>query len=185
MKRLQILSLGLGLAMFMANGCSKSTLENQSVDDNPQPVQVQSTQPDTATHSGADTESNRLTGQSLEASTTADNDMDIREAIYFEFDSDRLDANNQTSLSLKAKWLHQNPQVNRVLIEGHCDERGTDAYNMALGARRAETVRDYLINLGVANNRLATQSYGEEKPADSNHNEAAWAKNRRANFAID
>jgi len=69
------------------------------------------------------------------------------------------------------------------VVEGHCDERGTQEYNMALGERRALAVRDYLINLGVPGQNLLTISYGEERPVDPGHNEAAWAKNRRAEFS--
>jgi peptidoglycan-associated lipoprotein len=70
-------------------------------------------------------------------------------------------------------------------VEGHCDERGTEAYNMALGERRAEAAKDYIVNLGIAPNRIGTISYGEERPVDPRHNEEAWAKNRRAHFVID
>jgi peptidoglycan-associated lipoprotein len=72
-----------------------------------------------------------------------------------------------------------------VTIEGHCDERGTDEYNIALGERRANSAKRYLVNLGVDSSRLETVSYGEEKPVDSGHNEAAWKKNRRAHFVIN
>ena len=72
-----------------------------------------------------------------------------------------------------------------VIIEGHCDERGTNEYNMALGDRRASSAKSFLVDLGVESRRLTTISYGEEKPIDPAHNEAAWAKNRRAHFVID
>jgi len=70
------------------------------------------------------------------------------------------------------------------VFEGNCDERGTPEYNLALGERRAKAAQDYLVFLGIASERLATVSYGEEKPIDGGHTEAAWAKNRRAHFAI-
>jgi peptidoglycan-associated lipoprotein len=72
----------------------------------------------------------------------------------------------------------------KVMSEGHCDERGTEEYNIALGERRAKSAKRYLINLGVKHSQLSTISYGEEKPADPGHNEEAWAQNRRVHFVI-
>jgi len=103
--------------------------------------------------------------------------------INFEFDKSSLTVQAQEILRENAQWLADNPTVN-VEIEGHCDERGTIEYNLALGDRRAKSARDFLINLGVSAGRLSTISYGEEMPLDAGHNEAAWAKNRRAHFTI-
>jgi peptidoglycan-associated lipoprotein len=86
-------------------------------------------------------------------------------------------------LEKNAQWLKTNPQSN-ILIEGHCDERGTIEYNLALGDRRANAAREYLISLGIDPRRIATISYGEEKPFDSVHNEEGWSKNRRAHFVL-
>lgn len=181
MKKLQILSYGLVLALLVTTGCSKTAIENQSAADTaPMTADQSPSSLSQTTMADADT-----TSSSLGAPDTAYQKVDITEAVYFDFDSASLNAINQAALSSKAKWLQDNPQVGSVLIEGHCDERGTDAYNMALGARRADAVKDYLIDLGVANNKLKTQSYGEEKPVDLNHNESAWAKNRRADFVLD
>jgi peptidoglycan-associated lipoprotein len=82
------------------------------------------------------------------------------------------------------EWLRINPDI-EIIIEGHCDERGTNEYNLALGDRRAESVKVFLLDLGINNSRLKTISYGEERPADSEHTETAWAKNRRAHFLIE
>jgi peptidoglycan-associated lipoprotein len=79
--------------------------------------------------------------------------------------------------------MTNNPNA-KIRIEGHCDERGTNEYNMALGERRANSAKKYLIKLGVKESQLSTISYGEEKPLDPGHNEEAWAMNRRAHFAI-
>jgi peptidoglycan-associated lipoprotein len=79
--------------------------------------------------------------------------------------------------------MKANPNI-KARIEGHCDERGTNEYNLALGDRRANSAKEFLLNLGIAENRLTTISHGEEKPIDPGHDEAAWAKNRRAQFAI-
>mgnify|MGYP003934714709 CR=1 FL=1 len=106
------------------------------------------------------------------------------EDIYFEFDSANLSADAQEILREKVQWLKQNPR-SRVIIEGHCDERGTNEYNLALGERRAQSAQQYLISLGIDESRLATVSYGEERPLDPEGTESAWAKNRRAHFVIE
>lgn len=106
------------------------------------------------------------------------------EAIYFEFDSAALLPSSQQSLTAKADLLLSNPMMSAT-VAGHCDERGTDAYNMALGQRRADAAKEFMINLGVQASQLNTVSYGEEQPADPGHNEEAWSKNRRAEFSIN
>ena len=103
--------------------------------------------------------------------------------IYFNFDSAELSAESRTNLSKDAEILAKDASL-KVRIEGNCDERGSDEYNMALGERRAKAAKDYLVNLGVSTDRLSTISYGEEKPAVDGHDEAAWAKNRRDEFVI-
>jgi len=103
--------------------------------------------------------------------------------VYFDFDSSTLSAESRNALSKNAALLSKNPSV-KLQIEGNCDERGSDEYNMALGERRAKAAQDYLVNLGVSADRLSVISYGEEKPVDPGHNEAAWAKNRRDEFVI-
>lgn len=106
------------------------------------------------------------------------------EHIYFEFDKSRLLPESKKILRNKAKWLMAHPDVS-VIIEGHCDERGTSEYNMALGDRRAQSAKSYLVDLGIGSRRLMTISYGEERPLDPSHNERAWAKNRRDQFVIE
>jgi peptidoglycan-associated lipoprotein len=108
----------------------------------------------------------------------------LNENIYFAFDESTLDYQAQELLKQKATWLQDNPDAN-VVIEGHCDERGTNAYNLALGERRAEGVKVFLVNLGVSDSRVTIISYGEEKPVDMGHNDEAWAKNRRATFVLE
>jgi len=103
--------------------------------------------------------------------------------IYFEYDQARLADEARAILEKHALWL-QNHRSARVAIEGHCDERGTVDYNLALGEQRARATRDYLVSLGVAGDRLTTVSYGKERPLDPASNEAAWAKNRRAHFLV-
>jgi len=108
----------------------------------------------------------------------------ISEDIYFDFDSAQLLPRAQEILKRKADWLRSHPGA-RVIIEGHTDERGTVEYNLALGDRRAEAAKGFLVELGISPERITTISYGEERPADPGHNEAAWAKNRRAQFVLE
>jgi len=101
--------------------------------------------------------------------------------IHFDFDRYDLRAQDRETLSRHAQWLTDNAST-RILIEGHCDERGTVEYNLALGEKRARTAKDFLENYGVSSSRLEMVSYGKERPLDPGHDETAWAKNRRASF---
>ena len=111
-------------------------------------------------------------------------DRFINEDIHFEFDKSTLLVDAMEILKQKAEWLSTHEDVN-ITIEGHCDERGTSEYNLALGERRAESAKAFLIDLGISGNRISTVSYGEERPLDLGHEEAAWSANRRDHFAID
>src|ERR1051326_1253177 len=102
---------------------------------------------------------------------------------FFAYDESTLSADAQSALSTSANWLKKNPQYN-LLIEGHCDERGTEQYNLALGDRRANTAKEYLATLGVDSARIRTVSYGEERPFGPGHDESAWAKNRRDHLVL-
>jgi peptidoglycan-associated lipoprotein len=108
----------------------------------------------------------------------------MNELIHFEFDKSRLLPEAKAILRVKAEWLKANPEA-QAIIEGHCDERGTNEYNLALGDRRAQSAKTYLVDLGIAPERLTCISYGEERPLDPGHNEAAWAKNRRDQFVLE
>jgi peptidoglycan-associated lipoprotein len=103
------------------------------------------------------------------------------ESVYFEYDSDELSPGALAVLERNAAWMRANAGT-RVLVEGNTDERGTLEYNLSLGARRANAVRNQLIRLGVPAAQLETISFGEDQPADSGHDEAAWGKNRRCDF---
>lgn len=108
---------------------------------------------------------------------------DRLDPIYFDFDRSAIRPDQQAVMEANARWLRDHPDV-RVLVEGHCDERGTREYNLALGDRRANSARQFLISLGIDPSRIDTISYGEERPADPGHNETAWARNRRAEFLV-
>ncbi|MFH1222734.1 MAG: peptidoglycan-associated lipoprotein Pal [Pseudomonadota bacterium] len=104
-------------------------------------------------------------------------------SVHFDFDQSNIIGGAKDILNSSASWLKKNPKVN-VQIEGHCDSRGSIEYNMALGEKRAITVKKYLTALGIKSARLHTISYGEERPLDGRQTESAWAKNRRANFVL-
>jgi peptidoglycan-associated lipoprotein len=106
------------------------------------------------------------------------------QTVYFGFDQYDLTEETRRVLQGNANVLQENRDF-KVVIEGHCDERGTIDYNLALGEKRARAVRDYLVSLGLSPSRLRIVSYGEERPADPGHGESAWAKNRRAEFRAE
>jgi peptidoglycan-associated lipoprotein len=119
-----------------------------------------------------------------EDTTTADNQaLESLETIYFDFDSYVLTANSREVLTRNAEAMKKNSSIN-VQVAGHCDERGSDEYNLALGEKRANSAMNYMVTLGVPASRLSMISYGKEKPADPGHDEAAWAKNRWDEFVI-
>ena len=103
------------------------------------------------------------------------------ESIHFDFDQWMLRDDQKEVMAQDAEWLKANPQV-KIRVEGNCDERGTAEYNLALGQKRAEAARGFLKGLGISESRMQTISYGEERPLDPGHDEAAWAKNRRVDF---
>ena len=105
------------------------------------------------------------------------------EDIHFDFDKYDIQENAKPVLQKIAAWLLKNPSA-KILIEGHCDERGTSEYNLALGDRRARAARDYLVALGIPSGRIEMISYGKEKPICTEKTEECWAKNRRAHFVI-
>lgn len=108
--------------------------------------------------------------------------FDSANNIYFDYDSSDIQDSQRATLEAKAAWLKKNSKA-KITIEGHCDERGTSEYNLALGDRRATRAKKFLEKLGVSGDRMDTVSYGEEKPAVAGHDEEAWSKNRRAYFA--
>jgi len=103
--------------------------------------------------------------------------------VYFDFDKYDIRPEDAKTLDANATWLKSNGD-NLVLIEGHCDERGTNEYNLALGERRAKSTMNYLVSQGIQANRITIISYGEERPVCTEKTEACWAKNRRANFLV-
>ena len=112
------------------------------------------------------------------------NKQKVLKIVYFDFDKYNLRDDTISILKENAQWLLDHVEYN-VLLKGHCDERGTIEYNLELGAKRANAVISYIINLGLDAERLKMISYGEERPADPGHHEEAWAKNRRVEFILE
>jgi len=147
----------------------------------PEPSDQDATEPDTEIKDFVATDPEV---QQINQSAAAINERGELKTIYFGYDKDELTDAARATLRQNANWLKASPQWN-VVLEGHCDERGTIEYNLALGQRRANSVRSYMASLGVDASRVRTVSYGEERPIDNGHNDAAWAKNRRAESKVE
>ena len=119
-----------------------------------------------------------------ERALLAARNMFLNEYVYFAFDKSNLDDSAQEVLMRKADFLRENPDL-YITIEGNCDERGTNEYNLALGDRRAESAKSFLVDMGIEAYRISTVSYGEERPLCQLQNEECWAKNRRDQFVIN
>ena len=165
MKRIGLLLLGMALVLVYAGGCGKK----------PQPAAEKPPVTDTKTEP-QDT-SGRIQPGDVDVEPTAT----TFQKIYFDFDRYYVRDDAKAALENNAKVLRGNKNM-RILIEGHCDERGTVEYNLALGERRASSARQYLIDLGIEGNRISTISYGKERPVAFGHDEAAWQQNRRGEF---
>lgn len=178
------------LSLALTVSCAKKSPESTTDSDQAEATETQATESETDT-AQADEDEDELTEEEIEArkkaeaearEETADaRDQFVSEKVYFEFDDSSLTEEAREVLQSKVQWLRDHPDA-CVIIEGHCDERGTDEYNLALGSRRAESVKDFLTKAGIDGSRLTTISYGEERPAVEGQNEEAWAKNRRAEF---
>ena len=168
--------------MFLTVSCAKKVVQNE-----PEPM-TQSEVSKTPDRSAMEADQAKQKQddhlRSEEAASEATGVAFVNETIHFSFDSALLSDQAQQILNDKADYLRTNSGVT-VTVEGHCDERGTDAYNIALGERRAESVKNFLVDLGISANRLNSVSYGEERPIAIGQDEASWAKNRRAQFVIN
>jgi peptidoglycan-associated lipoprotein len=185
-------SLPLVLLAVAVVGCkskpAEEPVETAPVTSTPAVEETVETQPvDTATVGGTDLAEPQpvaapLTADGFEsnpANYTGDTNTKV---IYFAFDRAEIPKAAYKTLKAHAKYLAENPTVD-VKVGGHCDERGTPEYNVALGERRAQTVRDFLVMNGARSEQIKTVSFGEERPAELGHDELSWAKNRRAKLA--
>ena len=146
---------------------------------------------DSSSSSSSSTSSSGASGSSSDSTTTYSYDTDpntalikVGDRVLFGYDSSELDDEDRSVLDNQAKFLNQNPSL-KVTIEGHCDERGTREYNLALGEKRASAVKDYLISVGINTERISVVSYGKERPQVLGSNKAAWSMNRRSVTTID
>ncbi|MBA3008763.1 MAG: peptidoglycan-associated lipoprotein Pal [Proteobacteria bacterium] len=172
----------LVLGLFMTVSCAKKTVvsDGTAIED----------QARLEAEAAAAAERERIKAEEMareralaEAKTAAARAQFENQNIHFDFDSAELSPMAKTLLKEKAEWLSANPGVS-VVIEGHCDDRGTTEYNIALGEKRALAAKNYLVDLGVSEARLSTVSFGEERPLDSASTEEAYSKNRRAQFVL-
>lgn len=157
----------------------------------PRPTPLPPAKPAEPPASGARSEAfDRFPKEAVESTPLADSTVDelnrrrVLRPIYFEYDRSDLGEEARRILQENATWLRSNPGRS-IVVEGHCDERGTVEYNLALGQRRAASVRDYLESLGIGRGRMRVVSFGKERPAVPGAGEAAWSKNRRAEFVIE
>ncbi len=166
-----------GLLIFFLGGCSTAKPEAKPEDTAQAQPQKNAASKPLASTSGQSSSLEQLQkGQSMGTPTASP-----LKDIYFDFDRADLRPDARETLKANADWLKNNPSAT-VQIEGHCDERGTAEYNLALGARRAQSAKDYLVTLGIAGQRLSTVSYGQELPVCTEHNEECWQKNRHDRF---
>lgn len=159
----------IGTVMIMTSGCAKKQVKTEEMT--------------------APAEAPTGSAESLESKPAESSAFTILEGrttgpmlpVYFDFDKSAIRDDQKSRIETNATYLKDNPNA-MIAIEGNCDERGTNEYNMALGQRRADSAKKYLVNLGVADTRLTTISYGEEKPLNFGHDELAWSQNRRDDF---
>ena len=159
--------LGLGICLTHCRGKEEKPQE--------------STPTESATPATQETAAVDSTAMSFDAAGSDSGKIDGLRTVFFDYDKATISGEAKKTIAGNVDWMKKNANT-KVQIEGHCDSRGSIEYNVALGERRANAVKDYMMSLGVAGNRLATISYGEEKPLVSSENESAWKKNRRANF---
>jgi len=181
------------IPMFLTASCTRKMVQTEP---------VQTTQPEVTKapdrSAGEDERAKRLEDERREQARRLENERlraeeaaregaraaFVNENIHFDFDSAMLSKTAQEILKRKAEYLRTNSSL-MVTVGGHCDERGTEIYNVALGDRRAVSVKKFLVALGIGGERLGTISYGEEKPLAAGHDEASWTMNRRAQFVIN
>ncbi len=188
---LYLLMAVLVAGLFLTASCAKKTVvsDGTTIED-----QTQTAAEAAAAEAARKAELERIRQQELQeeaarklameqARTEAAKTRFLNQNIHFEYDSSQLTDTARELLREKADWLKANPE-HSIVIEGHCDERGTTEYNLALGDRRATAAKQYLQDLGIESFRMTTVSYGEERPLDPGQNEMAYSKNRRAQFVL-
>jgi len=163
-------------------GCGKKKADTADMDIKPVTVEPEEVVPSPAPAPTQDEQTTPLSGDLVAANEYA-RESGLLGDVYFDFDRYELKSDARERLAKNAHFLQEHPEFT-LTLEGHCDERGTNEYNLALGERRATTAVDYLVSLGVDRRRLKTVSYGEERPFCRTSSESCWAQNRRAHFQI-
>ena len=165
------------LLVFFLAACSttpKDTAESSGSGSSSSSSDVTTSGSDTSDTSDTSAES-----MNIEPGSQEDLIVNVGDRVFFNYDSSDLDGDAQELLQDQVAWLKQYSDVS-IIVEGHCDERGTREYNLALGEKRAQSVKNYLISLGISSDRVSTISYGKERPAVVGSNDGAWAQNRRS-----
>ncbi len=184
----------IAVAMLVGTGCPPKPIDTEPAADS-----EAGSPPDAPSMGGGigrveDSEPSIVTesfpSQTIESAPLVDNSIEelnaqgVLKTIYFEYDQSELDEDDRMTIQENVAWLENNTAYN-VVIEGHCDERGTIEYNLALGDRRAKVVRDYMRSLGMPDGRMRVVTWGEERPEIERTGEAAWSRNRRAEFILE
>ena len=181
-KIIPVLILGLTISLMGLSGCASQ--KKVVVEQKPAPVEQKQTPKEPEKKPAPQPQAKEVPQkmEKVEEKPAVPKDLKFG-SIYFDFDTSNIRSDQQPRLGNNAQLLSQYKMVT-ILVEGYCDERGTNEYNQALGQRRADAVKNYLIDYGIDRSRISTVSYGEERPVDSGHNETAWTKNRRTEFTI-
>ncbi|MCX6568389.1 MAG: peptidoglycan-associated lipoprotein Pal [Candidatus Aminicenantes bacterium] len=180
MKKLVILSLAIILVFSFAVSCKKKPKEVP-----PPPPPQQQEQPKVEKVEPPVVQEPQLTEDEIFLQKSLDqiNREKPLGTVYFDYDKALVRDDAKSTLDTNAAWLKRFRTV-KILVEGHCDERGTEEYNLALGEKRAKSAQDYLLSLGIGSDRMKIISYGKSQPIDPGHNDAAWQMNRRAQFVV-
>ena len=179
----------LAFILIFSYGCSSTKPKAESIAPPPSEVTPPSSpQPSIDEELVKDTTvdpvvSEYATTEDLPADLVSLNARGYLDDVFFETDSYTIGEPSREHIAANASWLNQYSSI-KILIEGHCDERNTREYNLALGERRANSVKDYLVFLGISPQRIRTISYGEERPFSIGHDETSWSQNRRSHFVI-
>jgi len=179
------LLVALSMAALVAGGCANKEVvkSEEAVVPKSEPVKVEAAKPEPKAEPAKQVEAPAEPPKMQQAAKASEAALNF-ETIYFDYDKSDLRKDAREVLSKNAEILLKSKSDAKIQVEGHCDERGSAEYNLALGERRAKSSLQYLITLGVKADRLSVISYGKEKPAVQGSDEAAWAKNRRAEFVV-
>ena len=174
------------VGIFMVSGCAKKAVKPEKAPEKTEKPITEQKVPEETIGGGTPVEEGAIEATGVDEAAAAVSEETVAEIkdVFFDYDRYNIREDARAILEENAQVLLNGKKDARVVIEGHCDERGTVEYNIALGQRRADAVKKYLVNLGVDPSRITTVSYGKERPFCLEHNEQCWQKNRRAHFVI-